>query len=386
MQRRKMRAEGTEFLIENGLTKNSHKEKARWLRLVNQEVIVTRPLVGIIVIVLAGWWPSVSTAEQAKSLREVFKQVDPSVVVVETNSHRVVTGPKMQLATLPGLGSGVLISADGKVMTAAHVVQTADEIKVQFKNGEVSTATVLTSDAATDVALLQLAQVPAGAVAAKLGDSDEAEVGDEVFIVGAPLGMSHTLTVGHISARRKPNTMFGDMSRSEFFQTDAAINQGNSGGPMFNLDGEVVGVVSHIMSKSGGFEGLGFVVTSNLARRILLQQNQFWSGVESVMLSGDLAQVFNLPQNAGLLVQRVASNSPAAQLGLKPGTMAAVIEGDSMIVGGDIVLEVQDVPVTDDGAGYLVIRDRLTRLRSGDTITVVVWRHGRKETLTAKRP
>jgi S1-C subfamily serine protease len=155
---------------------------------------------------------------------------------------------------------------------------------------------------------------------------------------------------------------------------------------MFNLDGEVVGVVSHIMSKSGGFEGLGFVVTSNLARRILLQQNQFWSGVESVMLSGDLARVFNLPQNAGLLVQRVASNSPAAQLGLKPGTMAAVIEGDSMIVGGDIVLEVQDVPVTDDGAGYLVIRDRLTRLRSGDTITVVVWRHGRKETLTAKRP
>lgn len=381
-----MRGEGIEVLSKNGLTKNSHREMLRWLRLVNLEVVVTRSLVGIIVITVAGWWPSVSTAEHAKSLREVFKQVDPSVVVVETNNHRVVTGPKMQLATLPGLGSGVLISADGKVMTAAHVVQTADEIKVQFKNGEVSTAIVLTSDAATDVALLQLAQVPAGAVAARLGDSDEAEVGDEVFVVGAPLGMSHTLTVGHISARRKPNTMFGDMSRSEFFQTDAAINQGNSGGPMFNLDGEVVGVVSHIMSKSGGFEGLGFVVTSNLARRLLLHQNQFWSGVESVMLSGDLARVFNLPQNAGLLVQRVASNSPAAQLGLKPGTMAAVIEGDPMIVGGDIVLEVQDVPVTDDGAGYLVIRDRLTRLRSGDTIAVVVWRHGRKESLTAKRP
>jgi S1-C subfamily serine protease len=325
-------------------------------------------------------------AESAKSLREVFKQVDPSVVVVETNSHRVVTGPRMQLATLPGLGSGVLISADGKVMTAAHVVQTADEIKVQFKNGEVSTATVLTSDPAADVALLQLAQVPPGVAVARLGDSDEAEVGDEVFVVGAPLGMSHTLTVGHISARRKLNTMFGDMSRAEFFQTDAAINQGNSGGPMFNMAGEVVGVVSHIISKSGAFEGLGFVVTSNLARRLLLNQNRFWSGVESFMLSGDLARVFNLPQSAGMLVQRIALNSPAAQLGLKAGTMAAVIEGDPLIVGGDIILEVQGIPITGDGAGQLVIRDRLSRLRQGDVITVILWRNGRKEELTAKRP
>lgn len=339
----------------------------------------------ILMMAVAGW-PSLSMADGSKSLRDVFRQVDPSVVVIETNSHKVVTGPKMQLATLPGLGSGVLISADGKIMTAAHVVQTADEIKVRFHNGEVSTASVLTSDPAADLALLQLAQVPAGAAVARLGDSDEAEVGDEVFVVGAPLGMSHTLTVGHISARRKPNTMFGDISRAEFFQTDAAINQGNSGGPMFNMAGEVVGIVSHIMSKSGGFEGLGFVVTANLARKLLLNQNPVWSGVEGFILSGDLAKVFNLPQNAGMLVQRVALNSPAARLGLKAGTMTAVIEGEPMIVGGDVVLEVQGVPVTGDGAGYLVIRDRLTRLRSGDAITVVVWRNGRKEELIATRP
>jgi S1-C subfamily serine protease len=155
---------------------------------------------------------------------------------------------------------------------------------------------------------------------------------------------------------------------------------------MFNMAGEVIGIVSHIMSKSGGFEGLGFVVTSNLARRLLLNQHQFWSGVESFMLSGDLARIFNVPQNAGMLVQRVASNSPAAQLGLKPGTMAAVIEGDPLIVGGDIILEVQGIPITVDGAGQLVIRDRLGRLQQGDVITVLVWRNGRKEALTAKRP
>jgi serine protease Do len=342
-------------------------------------------MIVILMVVLAAW-PSLAMADGERSLREVFKQVDPSVVVVETNSHQVVTGPKMQLATLPGLGSGALISADGKVLTAAHVVQTADEIRVRFHNGEIAAATVLSSDPAADVALLQLAQVPAGVPVARLGDSDQAEVGDEVFVLGAPLGMSHTLTVGHISARRHPNTMFGDMSRAEFFQTDAAINQGNSGGPMFNMAGEVIGVVSHIMSKSGGFEGLGFVVTSNLARRLLYNRHPFWSGAEGFILSGELARVFNLPQRAGLLVQRVASNSPAAQLGLKPGTMTAVIEGNPLIVGGDIILEVQGVPITSDGAGYLVIRDRVAELRPGDAITVVILRHGRKETLTAKRP
>ena len=339
----------------------------------------------ILAVALSGW-PFIQMADGAESLREMFKRVDPSVVVVQTNSHQVVTGPKMQLATLPGLGSGVLISADGKVMTAAHVVQTADEIRVQFQSGESVPARVLTSEPAADVALLQLDRVPAGSTAAKLGDSDEMEAGDQVFVVGAPVGMSHTLTVGHISARRKPNTMFGGMSRAEFFQTDAAINQGNSGGPMFNMAGEVVGIVSNIISKSGGFEGLGFVVTANLARRLLLDQNPFWSGVESFLLSGDLARVFNLPQSAGMLVQRVASNSPAAQLGLKPGTMTAVIEGDPMIVGGDIILEVQGIPIGNDGASYLVIRDRLITLRPGDAITVVVWRNGRKEELTAKRP
>jgi S1-C subfamily serine protease len=346
---------------------------------------MTRHHVVVPAVVLAGWLLA-PPVEGAESLRKVFKQVDASVVVVQTNRYQVVTGPKMQLTTLPGLGSGVIISADGKIMTAAHVVQTADEIKVQFQDGETVTATVLTSDPAADVALLQIERVPAGITVAQLGDSDEVEVGDQIFIVGAPVGMSHTVTVGHISARRKPNAMYGGMSRAEFFQTDAAINQGNSGGPMFNMAGEVIGIVSHIISKSGGFEGLGFVVTSNLAHRLLLDQNPFWSGVESFMLSGDLARIFNLPQSTGMLVQRVASHSPAAQLGLRPGTMTAVIEGEPMIVGGDVILEVQGIQISSDGASQVVIRDRLTRLPPGDTITVVVLRNGRKEELTAKRP
>lgn len=327
-----------------------------------------------------------SAQAQTDQLRTVFKRVDGSVVVILTKSEQVVTGPRMQLASLPGLGSGVLISGDGKVMTAAHVVQTAVAIKVEFASGEIVGARVLTSEPAADVALLQLERVPKNAVVAKLGDSDAAEVGDQVFIIGAPIGMSHTLTVGHISARRNPNTFYSGMSRSEFFQTDAAINEGNSGGPMFNMAGEVIGIVSHIVSKSGGFEGLGFVVTSGLARRLLLERNPFWSVVQGYLLTGDLARVFNVPQKAGLLVQRIASRSPAAQLGLRPGTLTAVIEGEPLIVGGDIILEVQGIPIVEEGASRTVIRERLTSLRSGEKITVTVLRNGQKEELSTTLP
>ncbi|MGH7233525.1 MAG: S1C family serine protease [Nitrospiraceae bacterium] len=338
----------------------------------------------IVLSVLALAWSG--TNADADTLSKTFKRVDDSVVVIRTEHQQVVTGPKMQRVSLPGLGSGVIISADGKVMTAAHVVQTADTVRVEFAGGEAVPAKVISSDPSADVALLQMEKIPTKLVVATLGNSDTSEVGDPVFIVGAPVGMSHTLTVGHISARRTPPTLHGGLSRSEFFQTDAAINQGNSGGPMFNMAGEVIGIVNHIISKSGGFEGLGFVVTSNLARRLLLERHAFWSGVEGFLLSGDLAKVFNVPQKAGLLVQRVAANSPAAKIGLRAGTMAAVIEGEPMIVGGDVILEVQGVPVIEEGGSYPVIRDRLAGLSSGDKITMIVLRGGRKEELTATLP
>ncbi len=332
---------------------------------------------------LALWTPNPARAE---SLRSIFKQVDSAVVVVQTNHTDVVTGPRRSMNSLPGAGSGVVITPEGKVITAAHLVQSADEIIVQFVNGASVKAKILSSDPAADIAMLQLEKVPDGVKAAKLGDSDDAEIGDQVFIVGAPLGLGHTLSVGHIGARHRPNTMYGAMARAEFFQTDAAINEGNSGGPMFNMNGEVIGIVSHIVSKSGGSEGLGFVVTSDMARRLLMDRSPFWSGVEGYLLAGDVARVFNIPQPAGVLVQRVSPKSPAALLGLKPGNLAAVIEGQSFIVGGDIVLEVLGVPIVPDGSSYSVIRERLGKLKSGDAIAVTVLRGGKKSELMAKLP
>ena len=317
-------------------------------------------------------------ASAAPSLSQTFKRVGGAVVVVRT-TERVAAARRSNAHEMhaPGLGSGVLISADGKVLTAAHVVQTADAVAVEFPGGALIKASILASDPAADVALLQLERVPAGVQPATLGDSDKAEVGDEIFVVGAPFGISHTLTVGHVSARRRPNATFGSMETAEVFQTDAAINQGNSGGPMFNLAGEVIGVVSRIVSRSGGSEGLGFVVTSNMARRLLFAEPTVWSGLEGYLLTGDMARVFNVPAaHAGLLVQRVARGSPAERFGLRGGDLPAVIAGEQLIVGGDIVLAVEGIALGEQNAyenirrQMIEIRDRngslrLTVLRAG---------------------
>jgi S1-C subfamily serine protease len=306
------------------------------------------------------------------------------VVVVRTTERDVGSQERGTVRVL-GVGSGVFISAEGYALTAAHLVQTADEIVVEFMTGEMVQARVVASEPQADASLLRLEGVPPGARPATLGDSDAVEVGDQVFIVGAPYGIGHTLTVGHISARHKPNTVYSGMALAEFFQTDAAINQGNSGGPMFNMAGEVIGIVSHIISKSGGFEGLGFVVTSNMARRLLLEQKSFWSGMDGYVLSGDLAKAFNVPQPVGLLVQRVAEGSPAAVMGLRAGTMKAMIDGRAITVGGDIILQVQGVPIS-DSSSYEKIQERLSQLHPGAEVTITVLREGLQMELTSRLP
>lgn len=244
-----------------------------------------------------------------ESLSQIFKRVGPAVVVIHTSGHVVAATPgslAVDVRTVSAVGSGVLISADGKVVTAAHVVQTADRIDVEFIGGAVVNARIIAADTAADVALLEIDSVPPHIRPARFADSDKTEVGDQVFIVGAPQGITHTLTVGHVSARRQPNTTFSGFVSTELFQTDAAINRGNSGGPMFNMNGDVIGIVSHIVSVSGGSEGLGFVVTSNMAQRLLLEERSVWHGLDGYLLTGEIAHAFNLPAT-GLLVQRICA-------------------------------------------------------------------------------
>jgi S1-C subfamily serine protease len=315
----------------------------------------------------------------AQTLGELFKRVNPAVAVIYTAERTVVEEAPDQLVNVGGIGSGFLFSDKGEVITAAHVVQAADRVVVEFANGERIRASVVSSNPSADVALLQLESRPAGVVPVRLGDSDLVEVGDEVFIIGAPLGVSHTLTVGHVSARRHSRNAVGGLINAELLQTDAAINQGNSGGPMFNMNGEVIGIVSHIISQTGGFTGLGFVITSNVAREILLERPPLWSGVDIFNLTEDLGRILNVPApHTGMLVQRVAQGSLGERLGLKGGTIALPIPGSErkLILGGDIVLSIQGVRIDGTEEALDRLDELFSNLRPGSPITLLVLRAG----------
>lgn len=313
----------------------------------------------------------------AQTIRDAFRGVKDSVVVIRTVQKELSPQPQQRgLVSLEGVGSGVLISADGKVLTAAHVVQSADSVAVEFTNDEVIPAKVISSARFADVALLQLDRMPTKATVAVLGDSNKTEVGDEVFVVGAPLGLSHSLSVGYIGAKRISRQRMGSFRNAEFLQTDAAINMGNSGGPMFNLKGEVVGIVSNILSRSGGFEGIGFVASSNIARELLLEQKSFWTGMEGILLEGETAEMLNLPQSAGFLVQSVAANSPTDRLGIRPGTIRATVEGAEILLGGDVILSINGIPITPGEESFDSIFANISRLKKGDKLTSKILRAG----------
>jgi S1-C subfamily serine protease len=336
----------------------------------------------VLLMVLAGLLGPDAGRAGAQTVRQVFEKVAPSTVIIRARG-RDVTGTGQTRFT--ETGSGVLISADGQVMTAAHVVHAMDEVTVEFLGGETVTARIVASEPAADLSLLKLDRVPPGAVVAEMADSDTIKVGDQVIVVGAPYGLSYSLSVGYVSARWAPNTVYRTMPLAEFFQTDATINTGNSGGPMFSMDGKVVGVVSHNISKGGGSEGLGFVVTLNTARQLLLERRSFWSGLEGVALSDEVADLLNLPnRSAGFAVKNVAKGSPADAMGIRGSTMLVQLAGEEVPLGGDIILSVDGVSAA--RGNMAKIRENLNRLAPGGTFKVTVLRAGQVLELTGKLP
>ena len=324
---------------------------------------------------------------QGLDLADLFDKANDSVVVIRAKGREIAgAGNTNSGAVRFGeTGSGVLISADGKVMTAAHVVDAMDEIVVHAVGGDQVSARVIASEPAADLSLLQLERIPAGLVVAPFGNSDQVRVGNQVIVIGAPYGLDYSLSVGWISHRWSPGTVYKSMPLAEFFQTDAAINTGNSGGPMFNMKGEVIGIVSHVISKSGGSEGLGFAITINTARELLLEKRSFWAGVEGTVLAPDLADLLNIPGRRGYLLKTVAKGSPADALGLRGGTTAATIGGDTVILGGDLVLEIDGIPM-DSVENITRIRRHLGTLGSGVQYTIEALRAGRPITLTGRIP
>lgn len=282
----------------------------------------------------------------SQDLSELYAKVNPAVVVLFTSEKKVlkVQGQASQTVRENGLGSGFMIS-DRLLITAAHVVSVSETINVRFADGEVIPASVVRSYSEADIALVKLLRPRMNAKTVKLGNSNELKIGQRIFVVGAPFGLFSSLSSGYVSGFRRSALSGNPFNTTEYIQTDAAINQGNSGGPMFNLKGEVVGIVSHITTQSGGFEGIGYASSSNLAQKLLIDTNIPWFGADIHTLTPLQAKLLNVPQEHGLLIQRVASNSVFGKMGVLGGDTEVELGNETLLIGGDIILKINDIQI-----------------------------------------
>jgi serine protease Do len=241
-------------------------------------------------------------------------------------------GPEPQERQQRGLGSGVVYSSDGLVLTNNHVIEGADEIKVTTADGVDYDAEVAGTDEKSDVAVLRLKGTVKDLVPIVVGDSGKLRVGDVVLAIGNPFGLSQTVTMGIVSAKGRSETGI-DVDYADFIQTDAAINPGNSGGALVNMAGELVGINTAIFSQSGGYQGIGFAIPSSMAKEIaqsLLEHGKVvrgWLGIGIQDVDPELASSLGLPNHDGVLVSEVDPNSPAEKGGLQRGDVVLTVAG-----------------------------------------------------------
>jgi serine protease Do len=262
-----------------------------------------------------------------------------------------------------GLGSGFIVSADGVILTNAHVVAGAQEVTVKLTDRREFKAKVLGADKQTDIAVLKIDAKDLPTV--RLGDPSRVQVGEPVLAIGSPYGFENTVTAGIISAKSRS---LPDDTYVPFLQTDVAVNPGNSGGPLFNRNGEVIGINSQIYSQTGGYQGLSFAIPIDVATKVQQQlvahgkvtRGRLGIGVQEVNQA--LAQSFGLPKPTGALVNSVEPDSPAAKAGLKPGDVIVQIGNNVVDHSGELPERVADIKPGTDTA--------LKVIRKGETLTL----------------
>ena len=318
---------------------------------------------------------------KAQNLPELYSEVKSSVVIVEIlNFTTHGFGEHKAMFASSKQGSGVLISIDGLIWTAAHVVQSAEVVGVQFLDGDVYEAEVVASNPRADVALIKIKDtfLLKEKKVATIGNSDQTQIGEDVFVIGAPFGLKQSVTKGILSGKHHPEELNNGFIKVEFLQTDAAINRGNSGGPMFNMKGEIIGITSSIYSELGEFNGVGFATSSNVAKKLLMETPNIWTGMESVLISGDLARALNLPQETGLLILKLSSKGIMSKLGLRGGTIPITIGDVGIIIGGDIILNIAGVEIVDIDFQDLV-KQKVESYTKGEKIPLTYLRNGKIE-------
>lgn len=259
------------------------------------------------------------------------------------------------------LGSGFIIDAKGIVVTNNHVIKGAEDILVRVNGGKEYKVTIIGSDPLSDIAVLKM-ETKNKFIPVKFGDSDKARIGDWVIAIGNPFGLGGTVTSGIISAR---NRSIGLSRYEDFIQTDASINQGNSGGPLFNMDGDVIGINTAILSPTGASSGIGFAIPSNSAKRVIDQLIEFgetkrgWLGVRIQVVTKEIADAEKLDKPKGALVSSVAEGSPSDKAGILPGDIILEFKGT-------LINKMQELPLI------------VAQTDVGETVEVKVWRNSKE--------
>lgn len=348
-----------------------------------------------------------SLRQTSKAFAEVARKVSPSVVLIQVERETEVAQispfgdgqqwpfgddlfkrffgdrfPDMPRFNAPGgkqpgrqravvgQGSGFVFAANNNktyILTNNHVIEGNDKISVKFLDGREFEAKIKGTDPKSDIAVIEIEA--SGLPGVQIGDYSQLEVGEWVVAIGNPFGLSHTLTVGVVSA--KGRTSLGINDYEDFIQTDAAINPGNSGGPLANLDGEVIGMNTAIFSRSGGYMGIGFAIPINLAARIanqLIEKGEVERGYLGIMiqpLTADLARSFDLKNDKGILIAQVTKNSPADKAGLK---------------AGDVIVNYQGRPMSDTGD----FRNQVALAQPGSKVEFDIIRDGKQRNISVK--
>jgi putative serine protease PepD len=323
-----------------------------------------------------------TTAPPAKGMTvgQIYDHAAPGVVQITSLSDDASLGGS-------ALGSGFVVDTSGHIVTNYHVVQGADEIRVSFSNRDTVQAELVGVDPSTDLALLKVDASASALTPLPLGNSDKVDVGDPVVAIGNPFGLDRTATAGIVSAVQRqiqaPDERF---AIDHVIQTDAPINKGNSGGPLLNTRGQVIGVNTQIETGgvAAGNVGIGFSVPSNTVKDVVAQLRQTghvehpYLGIRTNVIDPELADSYNLPVRVGVIVEEVYDGSGADRAGLRGGDTEVVFAGETYVLGGDVIVAVDDTSVVTPEE----LRDAISGKKPGDKIDLTVYRDGKRTSVT----
>jgi S1-C subfamily serine protease len=324
------------------------------------------------------------------TVNEIYERTASGVVRINaTNNSTSSSGSTSPFGgQQSALGSGFVIDKAGHIVTNFHVVEGASEVTVSFSNRDTVKAEVVGTDPSSDLAVLRVETSASALTPLPLGNSDVVRVGDAVVAIGNPFGLDRTATSGIVSALQRLITAPNRFTIDHVIQTDAPINQGNSGGPLLNSRGQVIGVNTQIETGSGtsatGNVGIGFAVPSNTVKDAVAQilrtgsVDHAYLGISGQALTADVAKTYNLAVTSGVLVESVTNESGADKAGLKGGKTQVVVAGQTYVLGGDIIVAYDGEKIS----SIEQLRDAIAGHKPGDKISLVIYRDAKKTSVT----